>query len=317
MRSHALKASSCQISLHEMSNGSVTRNQNLVGILLGLAAFTVWACGDAITKAAGQSNLPFFQVIFLSALVGQFLITIPCIFSGQLARLRPRNTKIFFFQCIINILISIVNIYTFTLIPLTTVYCAVFTSPLIISFLAWWFMKEPLGPKRAIFLMISFSGALIAINPWSIELQESTAEAWILLPCFPILFSIMVLLTRVLQKTNTPEAIATIPLLARTAFFLPLAIYVWEPMSASQIVYVIMIGLTLAAGLFLLTKALAKAPSTIVSPLHYTQLVSGAILGYLFWNDVPAWHMIAGSVIIVVTGVAGVRQNAVSKPVEA
>jgi drug/metabolite transporter (DMT)-like permease len=43
------------------------------------------------------------------------------------------------------------------------------------------------------------------------------------------------------------------------------------------------------------------APASIAAPFHYTQIISGAVIGYLIWGDVPTAHLAIGVIIIVLS----------------
>jgi drug/metabolite transporter (DMT)-like permease len=38
-------------------------------------------------------------------------------------------------------------------------------------------------------------------------------------------------------------------------------------------------------------------------PYQYTTIVWAVLLGYLFFGDVPSWHMVAGAAIIIGAGI--------------
>jgi drug/metabolite transporter (DMT)-like permease len=62
---------------------------------------------------------------------------------------------------------------------------------------------------------------------------------------------------------------------------------------------------------------LQLAPATAVSPFYYLMLVWALIIGYVVWDDVPTLGLIAGSGIVVASGLfllwrEGQRQRAVN-----
>ena len=59
-----------------ISPSRLLNNQSLYGILLGLAAFTVWACGDAITKFVGKAEVPVSCVLAQLSQAGQMVATV-------------------------------------------------------------------------------------------------------------------------------------------------------------------------------------------------------------------------------------------------
>jgi drug/metabolite transporter (DMT)-like permease len=53
---------------------------------------------------------------------------------------------------------------------------------------------------------------------------------------------------------------------------------------------------------YLWTRALHLAPASAVSPFYYFSLVWAMALGYLVWGDVPTPGLLAGSAIVVASG---------------
>jgi drug/metabolite transporter (DMT)-like permease len=45
-----------------------------------------------------------------------------------------------------------------------------------------------------------------------------------------------------------------------------------------------------------------RTPVAQVAPFQYTQIIWGALAGYVMWQHVPSWHLLAGSAIIAVSG---------------
>ena len=61
-------------------------------------------------------------------------------------------------------------------------------------------------------------------------------------------------------------------------------------------------GVANAAAQYLWTRALHLAPTTAVSPFYYFLLVWALVIGYAVWGDVPTLALMAGSGIVVVSG---------------
>lgn len=58
-------------------------------------------------------------------------------------------------------------------------------------------------------------------------------------------------------------------------------------------------GVLVGIGMVCLPWAFRHAPITIVGPFHYTQLIWGAAIGVLFFDQaVDVWTLIGGAVII-------------------
>jgi len=282
-------------------------DHTIQGILFGLSAFLIWSCNDTVVKYIGKANVPFSQIIVLSGLGAISTLVGVSTLRGDIKRVIPNNMKLQLTQAVITIIMGYVWVVTFTQLPLTTVYTALFSAPCITAVLAKLVLKEHLGRRQLMYIIIGFLGSLFAVNPLSADLTGSSALGWTLLPLYPIFFAVMTLVVRTLRKTDTAESIAVFPTSIRLLFFLPVALWGWQDMTWEQICFLLLAGMLVATGNLLFTTALSKTKSAIIAPLHYSQIVYGALFGYLLWGDVPAAHTIIGSLIIVAAGVTGAR----------
>ena len=64
----------------------------------------------------------------------------------------------------------------------------------------------------------------------------------------------------------------------------------------------VMCGLANLVGQVFWTKALMLAPATAVSPFFYFMLVWAAAIGFFVWDKVPTTALLAGSCIVVASG---------------
>ena len=76
--------------------------------------------------------------------------------------------------------------------------------------------------------------------------------------------------------------------------------FVWPtPVDAAAL---IANGVINAVGQYWWTRALSLAPPSAVGPFYYFMLVWSAALGFIFWGDVPTLALLAGSAIVVGSG---------------
>jgi drug/metabolite transporter (DMT)-like permease len=63
-------------------------------------------------------------------------------------------------------------------------------------------------------------------------------------------------------------------------------------------------GVANAIGQYAWTRALQLAPTAAVSPFYYLMLVWALLIGFLVWGDVPSAGLLAGSGIVVASGLS-------------
>ena len=67
-------------------------------------------------------------------------------------------------------------------------------------------------------------------------------------------------------------------------------------------IWLVLLGISSAVSHLLISYALRLAPSTTIAPLHYLEIASAAVLGFLVFGDFPDATTWTGIAIIVASG---------------
>ena len=84
---------------------------------------------------------------------------------------------------------------------------------------------------------------------------------------------------------------------------LPFLVFDYHAMSVTQIVILLLAGLSAAGGQFSITAAYTYAPGREISVYDYSQIIFSALLGFVFFSQVPDICSIAGYCIICLMAV--------------
>ncbi|MGE0109648.1 MAG: DMT family transporter [Bdellovibrionales bacterium] len=286
----------------------------LKGALCSLLAFTIWACSDSLTKIAGLAGVPPYVIIALSGWSAALVVFLKVFWQGEVNRLRPASWKLHIFRGIVLFAGGgVINTMAFTMLPLTTVYVGLFSAPLILSAIGRFFLGEKIGKRRITAILVGFVGVLIALLPdmlngGHLDVEASPFVAYLILFLFLGVFVMDMLLMRIMGKTETVESLAFVPFVVRGFVLLPCLFFV--PLSEISLpIWGAVFGMGILAGVGYLFAAMAYklAPVSIVAPFHYTQLISGGVLGYLLWGHVPSIWVWGGAVLIVFSSVLTTR----------
>jgi drug/metabolite transporter (DMT)-like permease len=87
-----------------------------------------------------------------------------------------------------------------------------------------------------------------------------------------------------------------------TAVFTAALPFGWVTPTAYDWGAMVVNGLGNALGQYLWTRALHLAPTSAVVPFNYFSLVWAIMLGFLVWGDIPSAALLAGSAIVVASG---------------
>lgn len=80
---------------------------------------------------------------------------------------------------------------------------------------------------------------------------------------------------------------------------LPFLTVEFQPMNAVQLLCLLMAGVSAAGGQIFITKAYTKAPAKEISVFDYTQVLFAAVLGFVFFGQIPDWMSLVGYLIII------------------
>lgn len=83
------------------------------------------------------------------------------------------------------------------------------------------------------------------------------------------------------------------------ALTLPFMLLNYEPMTIKQLICLLMAGTAATGGQLCITKAYTKAPAKEISVFDYTQVLFAAMLGFLFFDQIPDLLSVIGYIIII------------------
>lgn len=83
--------------------------------------------------------------------------------------------------------------------------------------------------------------------------------------------------------------------------------FVWRTPMLEDLPLIGLIGLTAIAGQFCFLRAYKLAQASFLAPISYFQMVIGAAMGFVIFQEVPTWWTIGGAIVIAFCVIAGGR----------
>jgi drug/metabolite transporter (DMT)-like permease len=198
-------------------------------------------------------------------------------------------------QCVAQSLLMI----AFSMMPLAGVVAINFSSPLFATLFAALWLKEKVGWARGLALTTGFLGVLLVATPGADSLQLGALFAL----GNAVLFGSVTAAVRGLSKTESAETLTMYQMvLLAVAFTLPLPFFFTTP-SWFDLLLLLGNGVVNGVGQYWWTRSLSLAPPAAVSPFFYTSLVWAILIGFLVWGDVPTLALLAGSAVVVGSGI--------------
>jgi drug/metabolite transporter (DMT)-like permease len=272
--------------------------QALRGIGLMVLAVSTFTCLDTTSKYLSQ-HYPVPGIVFVRYIVQMLLMVIVLMPRMGMELLRTANLKL---QVVRGVILSVASLAFLTALahmPLAEAASIAFMTPIIIAVLAGPVMKEKVGARTWIALAGGFTGVLLIIRPGSGFFTWAA-----LLPLLSALFmAFYQMLTSKLAGRDAPLTTLFYPALIGTA--LVPAIFPYElvlPASLAHAGLFVLIGVLGGLGHFLLIQAHHYAPSSMLSPFMYAQLITALFLGWLVFGQLPDALAVVGMGTIAASG---------------
>ena len=294
-----------------------TNNDNPKAIVFIIIGMSVFAAQDALIKSLSTETNMF--LIYLSrALVGIVLLSLflfikkePIIFKTNYPKLTILRGIIFFISF---------TLYYFSLskLSLAKAITLFFVSPFFITILSIFFLKETIGIKRWLALIIGFLGVYLVMEPDFKDFDIYTI--------FPILCAFGYAATMIIQKITSDKDnlysqtfhlyIAAIifsiifGIIAGDGKFydssnkdLSFLLQPWKIDSLSLTFALFLIGIITVIGFLCIFQAYRIGSPPSVAPFEYIIIVWGLIISWFVWEETLSFTGYIGLLLIIFGGI--------------
>lgn len=273
---------------------------------LAIAGFTLWVLTDTAIKLVNQAHLPSYEVLaFLGLFMALFMLARALVLR-DLRALVPHKLWPQLLRAALDLGNNFSVVVALRHLTLTTFYVLIFLAPIVVALLSPLLLGERMTWKKAVAILAGFAGVVIAVHPWGGSREADWvgyAACMICVACF----SVNLVWSRVLTQTENPESLTFFSGAAMTVvgFGLMLGHAASGDVRFGGRVVALLVatGLLCAVGSFCFFVALRNTTAANVSQFHYTQLITGALMAWLVWRQVPSLFTVSGAVLIIVSGV--------------
>ena len=270
----------------------ITKSNRLKGIFFIILSSFGFAVMSAFIKFSG--DLPNIQKVFfrnlVSAIIALFLIIKhKGSFTGK-----KENRKILIYRSLFGTIGIIFNYYAIDNLVLSDANMLNKISPFLVVVFCALILKEKINLKQILAIIVAFIGALFIVKP-SFDIRVVPYIIGFLSAVFAALAYTCV------RMLGNKEEYYTIVFFFSTfslVTVLPMFIYVYEPMTTMQFVYLILAGIFASLGQFGVTLAYKYAPAKEISIFDYSNIIFSAILSIFLFGVYPDKLSVVGYFII-------------------
>jgi len=264
--------------------------------LLAIAAAFIFNLEAMVVKAL--DGVPLTTIVAVRA-VGQLLWILPAFIRHPYQVLSTKHLKLNLLRGAISSASWYLYYASFTRLPLAMATVLSFSSVLFVTALAGPILGEVVRWRRWTATMLGFLGVIAIVQPWAAGALAAFGwpAAGALLAAF--LGSGVVLITKVLARSERTDTIMFYIGLLTTAVSVPIALPGLAWPGWSNFGLLLLMAFAGPFGMVLWIGALRLADASAIAPLSYVRLVFAAGFGIVLFNEMlDAWLGVGAALIV-------------------
>jgi drug/metabolite transporter (DMT)-like permease len=185
-------------------------------------------------------------------------------------------------------------------LPLANASALIFTTPLIVTVLSVFLLKEKVALGRWLAVLVGFAGMLIVMRPgsslfhWAAFLVLGSAAT----------YAMYQIVMRRLASWDRPETTAIYSVVLSTILMSFVVPFFWKtPESLIHLGMFCGLGMLGGIGHYCMAQALSMAPASTISPFNYAQILGAIIFDYAVFSTFPDLWTWVGAAVIAASGI--------------
>lgn len=272
---------------------SPSRSRTLEGVGWMLASGLSFVGVTGVVRYLG-TDLPAAQSAFLRFAIG-LIFVLPALRSLLRDGLPAGSLPVFVWRGAFHTAAVVFWFYAMARIPVAEVTAIGYLNPVLVTLGAALFFGERLAWRRMLAIAVALVGTAIVLRPGLRELNAGHLSQLMAATFFAGSY----LLVKRLSGISGAGAIVAMMSLCVTLGLLPFALWVWVPVSPSQIGWLALVAACATSGHYCMTRAFHAAPLAVTQPVTFLQLIWATLLGALvFGEGVDVFVLLGGAIII-------------------
>lgn len=264
-----------------------------IWMVIAAAGFTVMT---VLIKFLGDDYSAAVQTFYRS--IASFLVLLPFIVRNPKGAFRTTRPGVMLFRAAVGTTAMIMAFYAFQKLPLADANALSFTRTLWLVPLAYFVLKEPVGPARVGAALVGFSGILLMTGVLT-EGVAAFSMAHVAALAAAFLFSLTVTGLKTITPDHSPLQILVWSASLGLVFSIPPAAFTWRWPTFPDFLLLSLMGIIGIFTQYCYTRGMKVGDAAAMAPLDYIRLVFAAIAGFLLFGQVPTVAAWIGAGIVV------------------
>lgn len=270
---------------------------------LGTATFVgnlaVMALLSAAVRELVNRDYPLAEVLLVRYVFASAVFIVILLSTAGLAGLATRRPLDHAIRSISGVVSLALLYFAITRIPIADATAIAYAAPIFITLLSIFLLGEVIGLRRWVAVIVGFLGVLLITQP-----QAESLDVGALAALGSAVSGAMVVIW--LRKLSSSEKSVAIGIYYNLLGSLVCVGWVWLSgwLTPRDVDAWLFIGFGLGCGLqqWLLTVSFRYAEASLLAPFEYLAMVFAAIVGFVFWGEIPTLSTWIGAAIIAASG---------------
>ena len=239
------------------------------------------------------ASLEPIQIVFFRNFFG-LIVFLPWFLRHGLAPLRTNQLKLHGLRAAINVCAMFAYFSALAITPIAQATALGFTAPLFAAVLSVLVLGEVFRLRRWTATFCGFVGTLVILRPGFAEIDLGSLLAL----GAALLWGCTLIVIKVLARTESAMTVTSYMNILLTLLSLVPALLVWRMPEGAQWFWLLAIGVLGTLGQVAITQSLKEADTGVVMPFDFFKLIWVAIMGYMFFAEVPGLFVWLGGAIV-------------------
>ena len=262
----------------------------------------IFGCGvDAVMKAVMMGGTGVVTATTWRYILGAVIMVTLFVSAGRRMP-APEAIRFHALRSLAQVISAFFFFYSLTQIALAEAVVLGFTAALMIAPTARLILGEKMSPVTIIASLIGFCGAALAATAQTTGAPVDGNRVWgvgaILISA--VLYAVNIVLLRLRSRQEDSLTLVTFMNVFPALFLLPFMLAFDAHLPATEAWPMMVLVAFLGIGIWwLMTMAYGRAKAQTLAPFEYTGLIWSALLGYVFFQEIPGWRVYGGAAIII------------------
>ena len=246
-------------------------------------------------------DISIYQAIFLRGVITIPMLALMAVYRNQITfSVNRSDWKYIWLRVAGEVGAAVFFLSALAQIPLANVTAILQAVPLTVTMAAALFLRETVGWRRWLAIIIGFLGVTIIVRPGVDGFSVYSLYAIAAVFCV----TLRDIATRKLSKDVPTSLVAMITGVAITLYgAIMLPSVVWIPLTATHWFLLILAAIAIVFGYLFSVLAMRTGETSFIAPFRYTAMVWAIGLGIILFNDWPDNLTLLGTTIVIATGI--------------